>query len=57
MHRKQAGLTQEMLSEKADLTSKYLGEVERGTVNVSIDSLVRIARAVGVCVQELTRDF
>jgi transcriptional regulator with XRE-family HTH domain len=42
-------LTQERLAEKADLTPKYFGEVERGLVNVSVDALARIARAVGAC--------
>jgi len=46
--RKQARLSQEKLAEKAELSYKYLGEVERGCVNVSLDSLMRIARALGV---------
>ena len=57
IHRKKAGLSQELLSEKAYLTPKYFGEVERGSVNISLDSLVRIAKALHVRVNELTRDF
>jgi transcriptional regulator with XRE-family HTH domain len=52
-YRKQAGLSQEKLAEKASLSYKYLGEVERGYVNVSLDSLMRIAKALGVCMHDL----
>ena len=54
--RKQAGLSQEELAEKASLSYKYLGEVERGYVNVSLDSLMRITKALKVKLHDLTRD-
>ncbi len=41
-------ISQERLSEEAGLSSKYLGEVERGLGNISIDKLNKIARALGV---------
>lgn len=44
--RKARGLTQEELAEKAELSYKYIGELERGQVNVSLDSLQRIADAL-----------
>ncbi len=56
-HRKQAGLSQEALAEKASLSYKYLGEVERGYVNVSLDSLMRIARALKLKLGDLVRDI
>jgi len=46
-------LSQEQLAEKADLSYKYVGEVERGCVNVSLDSLVRIAKALRIPLREL----
>ena len=52
-YRKQAHLSQEELAEKADLSYKYVGEVERGCVNISLDSLVRIAKALKVKVSVL----
>jgi transcriptional regulator with XRE-family HTH domain len=55
-YRKQAGLTQEKLAEKASLSYKYLGELERGCVNVSLDSLMRIAKALKVKLRDLARD-
>jgi transcriptional regulator with XRE-family HTH domain len=53
--RKQAGLTQEKLAEKSNLSYKYLGEVERGYVNVSLDSLMRIAKTLKVQLSDLVR--
>jgi transcriptional regulator with XRE-family HTH domain len=57
VHRKHAVLSQESLAEKADLTAKYLGEVERGYANISVDALVRIAKALRVRVNDLTKGF
>lgn len=51
--RKTAGITQEELGEKADLNYKFIGELERGQVNVSLDSLVRIAGALGIKIGDL----
>jgi XRE family transcriptional regulator, regulator of sulfur utilization len=51
--RKELDLSQEQLAEKADLSYKYVGEVERGCVNVSLDSLVRIAKALRIPLREL----
>lgn len=51
--RKSAGITQEELGEKASLNYKFIGELERGQVNVSIDSLARIADALGVRIGDL----
>jgi transcriptional regulator with XRE-family HTH domain len=55
-HRKRAEWSQEKLAEKASLSYKYLGEVERGDVNVSLDSLMRIARALKVKLRDLVHD-
>ncbi len=53
LYRKQAHLSQEELAEKADLSYKYVGEVERGYVNISLDSLMRIAKALKVKAHDL----
>jgi DNA-binding XRE family transcriptional regulator len=55
-YRKEAGLSQEALAEKASLSYKYLGEVERGYVNVSLDSLMRIAKALKLKLNDLVCD-
>lgn len=51
--RKAAGLTQERLARKAGMDYKYLGSVERGERNVTLESLERIVRALGVEPYEL----
>jgi len=54
--RKQLGLSQEALAEKSNLHPVYIGNVERGANNVSIDSLMRIARALKVALHDLVKD-
>ncbi|MBI5408069.1 MAG: helix-turn-helix transcriptional regulator [Nitrospirae bacterium] len=46
--RKSAGITQEELGERAELNYKFIGELERGRVNVSLDSIVKIAAALRI---------
>ena len=53
--RDQKALTQEALAEKAELDRTYISDVERGARNVSMMSMLRIARALGTTVSELTR--
>jgi transcriptional regulator with XRE-family HTH domain len=46
--RKEAALSQEALAEQADLHHNYVGELERGEKAASIDTLVKIAKALRV---------
>lgn len=46
--RKERGWSQEELGERADLHHTYVGAVERGEKNASIDTLDKIAEALGV---------
>ncbi len=55
--RKRAGLSQETLAEKADLNPKYVSEVECGNVNISLDALSRIAKALHIRINDLTRQI
>lgn len=50
-------LSQERLSEKADLHPNYIGRVERGEEHVSLIALRRIAKALGTRVRILVRDI
>lgn len=51
--RAQRGLSQEKLAERAGLTSKFLGEVERVETNPSTTSIARLAAALSVNVGDL----
>jgi len=45
--RQKLGLSQEALAERADMHWTFISGVERGRYNLSLDSLVRIAKALG----------
>src|SRR5208283_2638256 len=51
--RKERGWSQEELGEKADLHHTYVGAVERGEKNASIDTLDKIADALGIEIVDL----
>jgi transcriptional regulator with XRE-family HTH domain len=55
--RKERGLSQEELGFKAQLHNTYVGAVERGEKNVSIDSLERISAGLGVDLGEILNDL
>jgi XRE family aerobic/anaerobic benzoate catabolism transcriptional regulator len=42
------GLTQDVLAERAGLSQKYLGEVERGIGNITVELLGRVADALEI---------
>jgi transcriptional regulator with XRE-family HTH domain len=56
-YRKQAGFTQEQLAEKADLHHNFIGEVERGNMEISLTSMLKIAKALKVKVRDLVSEL
>jgi len=46
--RKSQGLSQERLADIAGLHRTYIGSVERGEQNVSVDNIAKIAKALKV---------
>lgn len=42
------GMTQEVAAERAKINPKYLGAIERGEINVTLATMVRLAKALGV---------
>lgn len=54
--RKAQGISQEKLAELAELHRTYIGSVERGERNITIDNMERLARALGVTIQALLRE-
>jgi predicted transcriptional regulator len=55
--RENIDLTQEVLAEKAGLDRSYISNVERGSRNLSISSVVRIAKALRTTASDLCRDI
>jgi len=51
--RMQNGLSQEQLADISELHRTYVGSVERGERNISIDNIERLARALGKQVKDL----
>src|SRR4030066_2241722 len=47
------GLSQEQLAEKADINSKYLSRMERGTENPTLDMLIKLSNALEVEMWEM----
>ena len=56
-YRKEAALTQEKLAEKADLHHNFIGEVERGNMEISLTSLLKIAKALKIRVRDLVDEL
>ncbi|MNO77617.1 HTH-type transcriptional regulator SinR [compost metagenome] len=54
-YRKQKNWTQEQLAEAASLHYSYIGGVERGDRNISLETLEKIATALGIPAGELFR--
>ena len=50
-------MSQEQLAEKASLNPKYVSEVECGYVNISLDALMRVAKALNVRLRDLVADL
>jgi transcriptional regulator with XRE-family HTH domain len=53
--RRQRGMTQEALASKADINRVTLARLERAEHPPNLDTLERIARALGVTVGDLVR--
>ena len=52
-HRKALGLTQEQFAELVDLSKNYIGNVERGEYELSLSTLDRIGKALGIRASKL----
>lgn len=50
------GLSQEVVSEKADLTPAHYSHIERGNTKPSLPTLIRIANVLGISIDDLLCD-
>jgi len=50
------GWTQEELAEKTDMSASFIGQLERGVKVVSIDTLERLSRVLGLKSAEFLRE-
>ena len=51
--RMRLGLSQEALAERADLHRTYITDIERGTRNLTLESIAKLAAALGVSIGQL----
>ena len=54
--RQAKGLSQEDLADRANLHRTYVGSVERGERNISIDNIERLAKALEIDIIELLNE-
>jgi transcriptional regulator with XRE-family HTH domain len=47
------GISQETFAQKAKINRSYMGRIERGEVNISIDNMQKIAKGLGLTVGRL----
>jgi XRE family transcriptional regulator, regulator of sulfur utilization len=57
IQRKKAGWSQEKLAEKADLHSVYISQVECADRAITIDSLLKITKALGIRMRDVIDDL
>jgi transcriptional regulator with XRE-family HTH domain len=55
-YRKRAGLTQEELSEKLEISPHYLSALERGIYNIKLETLVKILNILDCSADEVFCD-
>jgi transcriptional regulator with XRE-family HTH domain len=55
-HRKNKKITQETLAEKADIASKMVSLIERGTINPSLNLMDSIAHGLGISLSKLIEE-
>lgn len=55
--RKEKGMTQEDLAFKVDVDRSYMGFVERGEKNPTLDKLIKIAQSLNISLPELFKSI
>ena len=55
--RQELGISQEELADRAELHRTYIGDIERGARNLSLENIEKIAKALEVSVSVLFADY
>ncbi|MEJ9151578.1 MULTISPECIES: helix-turn-helix transcriptional regulator [Bacillus] len=55
--RKEKGLSQEELADIANLHATYIGQLERGEKNATLESIEKVARALEISLEDLFRSI
>ncbi len=55
--RKRAGMTQMELAEKADLSHRTYADIERGTSNMRVDTIIKICNALHITPDEILTSY
>jgi len=55
--REETGVTIERLADLTGLSQSFVGRLERGVVNVSVERLARVAEALDIGVMDLARSW
>lgn len=55
--RQELGISQEELADRAELHRTYIGDIERGSRNLSLENIEKIAKALDVSISVLFADY
>ncbi|HEY4090674.1 MAG TPA: helix-turn-helix transcriptional regulator [Luteibacter sp.] len=50
------GLSQDAFADAIEMHRAYFGAIERGSKNMTIDTLMRVAKGLGVSLAQLAKD-
>ncbi len=56
-YRKERGLSQEELAYMANLHTSYIGQLERGEKNATLESIEKVTNALGISLEQLFRSI
>ncbi|MCK6579612.1 MAG: helix-turn-helix domain-containing protein [Anaerolineae bacterium] len=55
--RQELCLSQEELADRAGIHRTYVGDVERGERNIALQNIEKLARALGILISTLMREY
>ncbi|HEY0170012.1 MAG TPA: helix-turn-helix transcriptional regulator [Pyrinomonadaceae bacterium] len=55
--RQEVGISQEVLAERAGLHRTYIGDIERGARNLSLENIEKLAKALQLPISDLFANY